>query len=316
MINSPGVYDLTAQEYFDDPCPLASLSAHIAAVLIAKTPMHAAFLHKRLNPAFEDDDDSKKFDFGNAMHAALLGGARIALIQAENYRTKAAQDQRDTALARHSVPCLPEQYERVQAACKAVWRHLTEHREASTALASGTPEQTLVWREGVIWCRAKLDWLPEEVIDREKLGYARGIERAEKHGRVDFYDLKTTTDANPEVFSRRIFDLGHDIQCAFYRRGIRAVLGIEDPVFRFVAVETKAPHGVSVNQLSPSALDLAERKVEEAIAIWTKCIRKSQWPGYPPYVHHVDAPAYHAMRYEDRQLRREQIGDLTPLDAG
>lgn len=307
MITEPGIYDLDAATYHADKLmDVPTLSSSIAKVIIAQTPMHAAHEHPRLNPHYEPDDNTK-FDFGNAMHAALLGGTRLTLIPFEDYRTKAAQQMRDAALARGVVPVKQAEFDRVQTACGQVWQHLREHKQAATAIQAGKPEQTLVWREGGIWCRCKLDWLP---VILEHLHPLKAP--------VEFYDLKTTTDANPEQFSRRIFDLGHDMQCAFYRRGIRAVLGIENPVFRFVVVEAKPPHGVSVCQLSPSALDLAERKVEEAIATWGRCMAANKWPGYPPYVHHVDAPSWHAQRFEDRAIRREQIADheQTILGAG
>jgi len=295
VIDAPGVYDLDAATYFADPCPTPSLSASIAAVLISKTPMHAAFLHKRLNPDFEESDDSK-FDFGNAMHAALLGGARLAVIPFDSYRSKAAQEARDGAWARRSVPVLPEQLERVQAACRAVWRHLSEHRECSEALSKGRPEQTLIAREGRVWIRVKLDWLPELTVPGKK--------------RLAFYDLKTTTDANPDVWTRRLFEIGADVQSALYRRVIRTVLGIENPIFRFVVAEAKPPHGVSVVELDPAAVDLADRKVETAIRIWDRCLEAGKWPGYPPVVHHVAAPAWQQQKFEDRVLRKQTLEEL------
>lgn len=301
MIDKPGIYDLDAATYHADPCPLPSLNSGTAKVLISQTPRHAWYQHPRLNPAYAEDDDYK-FDFGTAAHAALLGAAKIAVIPFADYRTKDAQRMRDAARERGVVPILESQWDRVKAATESVLADL-RHHEASSAIASGKPEQTLIWKEGETWCRCKLDWLPK-------------LRGGQANSAVDFYDLKTTTDANPETFERPIFNLGYDVQCAFYRRGIRAVLNVGNPRFRFVVVETKPPHGVSVCQLSPSALDLAERKVEEALALWATCMKSGLWPGYPPYVAHIDAPAWHQMKYEERQIRRETIGDTTILGAG
>ena len=283
-----GVHDIPAARYHADPCPAPSLSSSIAKILIDQSPLHAWFAHPRLNPAFEPEDESK-FDFGSAMHAALLGGANVAVIDAPDYRTNRAKELRDAAIERGAIPILLHQWERVRAACDSVHRELGHH-EAADALSSGSPEVTLIWREGPSWCRARLDWLPDR-------------------GTV-YYDLKTTTDANPEAWKRRLFDLGADVQAAFYRRGIRAVLKIEQPTFRFVVVEAKEPFAVSVVQLSPSALDLAERKVADAIRIWQACEAAGKWPGYPPLVHHVDAPTWIEQRQMDKETRRQTMAEL------
>lgn len=301
-ITGPGVYDIDAATYHADKLmAVPTLSSSIAKILVDSTPLHAWWNHPRLNPDFEKDDN-KKFDFGNAMHAALLGGASIAVIAADDYRTKAAQEQRDAALARGSVPVLPHQMAAVQAACAAVYRQLRDH-EAKDALSKGRPEMTVIWNDGGIAARARLDWLPDD---------------AEKTGVV--YDLKTTTDANPQVWQRRLFDLGADIQAVWYARGLRAVLGIANPVFRFIVVECDPPHALSVVQLSPSALDLATRKVDEAMALWAECLAENRWPGYPPFVFHVDSPPWKAQQFEDRQqvnARAEEFRDnLTILGAG
>jgi len=302
MIDKPGVYDIDAATYHADKLmAVPTLSSSVLKLLVDRSPLHAWAAHPRLNPDFKKDDD-KKFDFGNALHAGLLGGARIAVIQAADYRTKAAQDQRDSALARGSVPVLPHQMSRVQAACAAVFRQLKTH-EAKDALTAGKPEQTILWfdEEFKIWVRIKLDWLPNSPG-------------------TFYYDAKSSGDANPIIWTRRLFDLGADIQAVLYSRGIKAVLKIDRPIFRFIVIEADAPHAMSVVQLSPSALDLATRKVSEGMALWAKCLTTDRWPGYPGFVFHVDSPPWKAQQFEDRQqvnARAEEFKDsLTILGGG
>jgi len=295
-ITGIGVFDVPAADYHADKLlDVPTLNAGTAKILLEQSPLHAWHSHPRLNHSFEPEDNKKKnIDFGSVMHATLLGGATIAVIDAENYRTKAAQEARAAALERGSVPVLPHQMEDVRRACQAVRLQL-RHHEASDALTAGKAEQTLIWqeREPPIWCRAKLDWLPNNRMAKSYAG-------------LPIYDLKTTTDANPQIWVHKLFDLGADIQAVFYSRGIHAVLGISNPIFRFVVIENAPPFALSVIQLSPSALDLAARKVDDAMRLWAKCLKDDLWPGYDPYVFHVDSPPYQTQRFEERQLLREQ----------
>jgi hypothetical protein len=74
----------------------------------------------------------------------------------------------------------------------------------------------------------------------------------------------------------------------------------------FLVVEQEPPFGVSVLAPAPSLIDLAEKEVERAIQIWTRCIREDSWPGYPPFTAYVEAKPWQVV---DAELRagREAI---------
>lgn len=281
---TPGVYDMPAEQYHRDPAPAPSLSASIAQTLLDKSPRHAWLDHPRLNPSAEHENKAE-FDIGNAAHSLILGDAKnFALLDFEDYRKQAARDARDAAYAAGKIPLLAAQWERVNAMVAAARAQLAVHEDAAGAFAAGTPEQTLIWQEGDIWCRCRLDWLPLK-------------------GR-DFYDFKTTSDtANPETLERRIYGTGADVQAAFYRRGIRAVLKIAEPQFHFVVCETTEPYALSVAGLSPRAVDLGDRKVAEAIRWWSWCLKNNSWPGYPARTVYIDPPAYSEYRWAERETR-------------
>lgn len=282
----PGVYDLPEAAYHADPAPQPSLSSGIAKVLLSRSPRHAWMQHPRLNPAYREERDTK-FDIGKAAHALLLQGeVAVEHIDAEDYRTKAAQQARDAAYAAGKIPLLPAQWHDVKAMVAAARAQLAAHKEAADAFTNGKPEQTLIWQEGGIWCRARLDWLP--------------------NGGVTFYDYKTTSSsANPDVWTRTAYDGEHDLQVALYRRGIRAVLGIAEPRFRFVVQETEPPYALSVIELSPAAIDYADKRIREAIEIWRRCLETDTWPGYPAHIAYIDPPAWHEQRWAGRELRAE-----------
>lgn len=283
-IDQPGVYDLSAEDYHADPVCEPSLSASIAKLLVTATPLHARAGHPRLNPDHEPEE-SEKFDIGSAAHALILRDKRaFEIVDAKDWKTKSAGEKRDEARAAGKIPLLTSQWIRVECMARAARYQLDAHREASGAFKNGKPEQTLVWREGDIWCRARLDY---RVV-----------------GAKVFDDYKSTAAlADPDAWSRILFNLGFDMQAAFYRRGIRALGLCDDPQFRFIVQETKKPHALSVIGLMPGALDLADHKVCRAIAIWDDCLRTGHWPGYPSRTCYVDVPPWAEAQFMARDSR-------------
>lgn len=294
VICEPGAYDLSDAKYRADPCPEPSLSSSVAKLLLARSPRHAWCAHPRLNPDFQPKADDK-FDLGSAAHDMLLrGGDAIRVIDAPDWTSKPARTAREEARQAGLVPMLAPHYERVTAMVRAAREQLANHPDAAGAFTNGLPEITLIWREksAGIWCRAKLDWQPNK-------------------GKV-FDDYKTTSaSAWPGAWSRTAFGIGADIQAAFYRRGIRAVLGIANPTFRFVVQEAEPPYALSVMEFGAEAMELADRKVEEAIRLWATCLKSGSWPGYPARVASIDLPAWQASQFAEREYVNQ-----TAIDAG
>lgn len=282
----PGVYTIPEPEYHADPAPEPSLSSSIAKLLVERSPRHAWAEHPRLNPAHVETN-RKDFDLGHAAHALLLEGRRnIAVVDADSFRTKEARAARDAAYEAGKTPLLTSQLEDVEVMVKVAEQQIKGHAEASVIFRAGAPEQTLIWRERDIWLRCRIDWWnPDD-------GYPA--------------DYKSTTDAHPDAWQRRLFDLGYDMQAAFYMRGIRALGLHETPKFRFVVQETSPPYALSVVALTPAALALGEARVERAIEVWRWCITRDHWPGYPAQTCWVDAPAWKEMQWEADKMRREQ----------
>lgn len=293
QISEPGVYDLSDEAYHGDPCPEPSLSSSVAKLIINRSPYHAKLAHPRLNPNYKPEN-KKSFDIGSAAHALLLQKAdKMTVIDAPDFRAKAAQEARDAAYAAGMIPMLAKDKAAVQAMARSARLQLDAHEESREAFTNGLAEQTLVWREGSIWCRARLDWLP--------LGKSANV----------FYDLKTTgASAHPDAWGQRtLWDIGADMQVGLYRRGIKEVLGIHDSHFRFVVQETEPPYALSVIELWPEAVKMADAKAEEAIDWWGWCLKRDRWPGYPSRVAYVQAPVWQEKRFEDRQMRNRLVAD-------
>ena len=285
-INEPGVFEIPAAAYHADPCPEPSLSASIAKIICQQTPLHAWFAHPHLNPNFQREEE-EKFDLGTAAHALLLEGqAGVDVIDAPDWRTKAAREARDAARAAGKLPLLAARWTDVQGMVKAAREQLAQHKEAADMFTGGKVEQTLIWQqdcgeEDSIYCRARLDSLREDYLA------------------ID--DYKTTgASANPEAWTRGLFNSGFDIQAAFYLRGVRAIFGTQ-ATFRFAVQENYPPYALSVISLAPDALVIAEKKVLYAIEQWGKCVHENHWPGYPNRICYAGLPPWEEAAWLEKE---------------
>ena len=143
-ITEPGVYDIPAEIYHADPCPEPSLSSSVATALIDRSPRHAWQAHPRLNPVHEPDN-RQDFDLGKAAHALLLEGRDVAeIVDAADYRTKAAREARDAAYAAGKTPLLAHQWQDVEAMIKAAIAQLAAHTDSDGIFEIGRAEAA--WR--------------------------------------------------------------------------------------------------------------------------------------------------------------------------
>jgi hypothetical protein len=281
------ILDLPASDYHADKlAERPSLSKSTIHTLLSASPKHAWTNHTRLNPAFSRTEEWK-FQLGTAAHALYFeGDAGVQVCDYDSWRSGAAKEDRDLALAHGKIPMLPGQWDDCQAMVAAMRTQLAEVATSPLLFTEGTCEQTVTWQEGDVECRARPDYLRDDLTFCD--------------------DLKTTSaSAHPDVWSRRtLFSIGADVQVVWYLRGIKAATGAT-PKFRFVIVETFAPFALSVITLSPAVLALAEEKVERALTIWRKCLANDSWPAYPTDVHRAELPAWIESQWLEREAREE-----------
>jgi hypothetical protein len=279
-----GVYQMFEQQYHSDPCPEPSLSSSIAGIIWHRTPWHGWMAHPKLNPAYEHKD-SGAFDLGTAAHAVLLEGneSKICVIDADDWRTKAAKEQRDEARASGLIPMLPPQYREVMQMAESA-RVAIEESEIAGILEDGKPEQTLIAEYEGIWLRGRLDWLTTN--------------------RKTILDYKTVgRSANPESFLRSsVFNYGYDIQAAFYRLLNRLTGGPEDARYLWLVQEIEAPYAASICGASPSLIECGERKLFSVISKWQECMMTGEWPGYSKRIAWLEAPAWELGKVEEREI--------------
>lgn len=248
-----------------------SLSSTIANIICTRSPAHARAAHPRLAdvPVVHE---AKHYDIGSAVHALLLEPehALICRVQAENWRSKAAQEARTTARGLGLIPLLDHDADMVEACVRAVRPQLAAFDDEGTPFLSGLIENTIVWERDGVLCRARPDSMQPNVID----------------------DLKTATSALPAKWTRTISDHGYDVQAAMYLDGLTAVGEVRNPKWRWIVVEPTPPFAVSVIVPGADVLAVGEAKFAYARKWWRHCLEADDWPAYPTEIVEAELPPW------------------------
>lgn len=279
-------------------CPVVpepALSAGTGHTLTSKTPLHAWAGSARLNPDHEAENKTT-FDLGKTAHALLTGEAhKVRVIDADDWRTKAAKEERDAAYEKGETPLLKADHARVLKMVRAV-------REQMRATGIGDPfeagvcEASLFWKAEGVWHRCR----PDAIVTNE--GRAGGV----------IYDLKTTAEAaDPVAWVKRAYAFGIDLRAALYIDGMKALFGGEW-LYRFIPIEKAEPHALSVLELDEDALLIGRKKLAEARRVWRECLDAGKWPAWPSRVMIVSAPIWEERKWLEREERNEALRAMNP----
>lgn len=262
-ITEPGIYDLDEAIYHADPVPETSLSQSGAKALL---DCPARFQWEREHKVFKAE-----YDFGHVAHRLVLGsGATPWVVDAPDWRTRAAQEARRQAREDGLAPILRSDYRKAVAMAAQVRRHPIASR-----LFTGDSEVSMFARdpETKVMLRARADHIA-------KL----------PDGRPVIVDYKTVArTANPDRFGWAAWDYGYDIQDPWYRL-VASEVGIEDPAFVFVIQEKDPPHLVSVIELDDWSRDIGTERGRAARHIYRDCMTADHWPDYPAIIHRASLP--------------------------
>lgn len=275
---APGVYTMSEEEYHADPVPGGSLSSSGAKLLLPPSAP-AVFRYRQQHP-----EHRREYDLGHAAHKKVLGvGSAIEIVDALDYKTKAAREARDAAYAAGKVPLLPHEDAQTDEMAAAVMAHPIAG--ALFAQGRGEPEQTLIWQDEAtgVWRRARLDWMA-------RLG----------GGRLLIGDLKSAARAAVEFLPKVVHDFSYYQQAAWYLDAVRA-LGVGDDTadFVFVFVEKTPPYLVQMARLDDQALAIGAARNRQALEIFRDCNASGLWPGYDPDIAVISLPAWAARKYEE-----------------
>lgn len=280
---SPGFHRMPADEYHADPAPRPSLSSSVAQILLNESPRKAWHSHPRLNPNYREGHESK-FDLGTAAHAVLLenDASNIVIVEADDWRTKAAKEQRDVARAAGKTPLLERHYDAVRAMVDAALAFI-EDSEIAEAWHGGESEVTGIALEpSGTWLRCRFD-------------------RLSAQHNFNFDYKSTEASPAPEPFSRLLVRMGYHRQEAFYRRVARS-LGLPELRFVFLAQSVEPPHECSLHACDPALQEIADAEVERAIDLWRQCLKANKWPSYGGQIHYAIPTNYQIQDHEQRLL--------------
>lgn len=250
-MKAPGFHDdIPEVEYHADR---ESLSVTGAKTLL-KAP--ALFRWQQDHPVHKD-----VFDIGSAAHALVLGiGAPIAVIDADSWRSKAAQEARDAARERGETPLLVADHTRVMAMAD----RLSSHTLAMRLLSDGKPEVSAYApdEETGVMRRGRFDWLGPTVLT----------------------DYKTAATVDPRELAGRygaVKKWGYSNQAAWYTDLARD-LGHPALAFAFIFQMKEPPYLVTVAYVNDDDLFDARQQNRLALGTFRDCTESGRWPGYLP----------------------------------
>lgn len=299
-INEPGFYfDMSAEDYFADPCPAPSLTQSIAKVIIDQSALHGYSEHPRLRPMSVEESDEKYIKaqaIGNAAHAILIGrGKTLAPAPFSNWVAKEARAFKSEQARLKRTPILEAHLTEAHNVVKAARRQLDQAGWADAFIA-GNGEVVLCWQEDGIWLRTMIDWLsPHRLVS---------------------YDLKTTgASFAPHVIGRKMVDDGWDIQAAMHERGLNALHpeGAGRRRFRFIAIENYEPYALVPVELSETWLTMGRKKLQTAIDEWRGSMESGKWSAYPSHPITPEYPGYAERNWLEREIEHEQSRQREPM---
>lgn len=263
-----------------------SLSAGGAWLLAHECP--AIYWHgSPFNPDAAPGEHAKPMDIGTAVHLAALEpdrrSERIVVVEADDWRTKAAKEARDGAYDAGLVPLLTKDVALVDGLDAA----LRADHDAAALLRGAETEVSYFWEADGVPCKARADLIA-------------------RNGAIG--DIKASASASPEFFQRRAFDAGHFLRVPWYRHGWQIAGGRRAPDYWFIVVAATAPHLVTVCKLDERAIAWGEMMVRRALTMFRRCRDRGEWPPYCTEPVTLSLPTWAEYRLADQ----EQEGAFDP----
>lgn len=287
-MTTPQLLTLNDADYFADKVlEVPTLSQTIAKLIVDKSPLHAWASHPRLGNC-ADRDDTKAKDDGTLMHHMLLGtGAdSVVLIDADNYRTKAAQEARDAATAAGKLPVIAAKHNELKAGVGMMRDRMADAGVDLDLFDAAQAEAGILWYEDGVACRGRMD----------KLHIERRV----------IFDVKKSRSAHPLACARHMLAYGYDIQHTAYTSAVEALTGAMGEVdMQFIFIEDKAPYAVTVGRPDGIMRELGDRKWKQAVATWKACLASGKWPGYATAPVRLESPAWALSQQMESEMEDE-----------
>lgn len=289
QINRPGIYTgIAPADYFSDPAPQPSLTQSIAKIILDRSPLHAWYAHPKLNPDYVHDD-AHKYDVGNIAHTLLIGrGKTIEVLEDfDDWRTKAAKEQREAAAAAGKLAVLGKHFAKADRMVSSARTQLAQ-RGLDDLFTEGHGEVVALWQEDDIWLRMMMDWLTTD--------------------RMTYCDYKTTLQsASPIKLDNKMWSDGWHIQAAMAERALDA----NDPTshgrrdYLFVVQEAEPPYLLTVARITEAPLTMGRKQLQHAVDQWGMCMASNIFPGYPLETVVPQMPGWAEQQWLAREVEEE-----------
>ena len=176
----------------------------------------------------------------------------------DDFRTKAAQAERDAARAIGKLPLLEKHAELLWGIEAAIEANPT----AAATFEGGVAERSVFFdvADGVP-AKARFDYLSGD-------------------GRV-LTDLKTTTDVGWDNLVKAIHEYGYYQQSALGREAFREVLGMDVSQYTFTLffVEKKRPYSARPVIVKDIDIEIGAQANRAELDIMARCLKTGEWPG-------------------------------------
>ena len=223
---------------------------------LRKSPAHYQYIltHQR--------EDTQAFKIGRAIHAAVLTPTAYkrewsVIPEGIDRRTKAGKEEYQAFMeANNGKEILTaEEAEQVRSIAKAVRKN-----KAVSYLLKGTRrEKPLFWtNEDGIRCKCRVDAMKDGII----------------------IDLKTTTDASTEAFTREALKFGYDVQAAHYIDGYQNTQKGKPPKWFFIVVEKSEPYAINIIRAGLDFVDHGIVRRNKLLETLTECRENQYFPDY------------------------------------
>jgi hypothetical protein len=232
--------------------------------------------------------EKKSFDIGHAVHAKVLGkGMGVVELHYDNYRTKAAQEERDAAYAEGKTPLLKKELRPIEEMAESALAHPLARKLLEVP---GQSEVSIVTTDPETGCpvRARFDRLPYP---------GEGLTKA--------LDVKTTAgSASAESFARAAFEYGYYIQRSWYLDCLKWATGDEAEML-FLVIETEPPYLPAVHQMDPVFVEMGDTAARYAREKFLEYTAANHWPGHPEEAGLITPPTWAAIQHDEKYAIEE-----------
>lgn len=219
---------------------------------------------------------TKAMNFGTALHLAVLEPKRFKaeVIAMPKFSGTGMYAKKDQFLTEHNGKIIITEDE--LADVHGMLKMILKHKTAPGYLVGGIAEQSYFWDFASQECKCRPDYL-------------------QKNGTL--VDIKTTTNASEEEFSRTILNYGYHISAQHYLNGVGEVAGRKLTEFLIIAIEKEEPYAVRVFKIDEGSLDKGQTLITMAMNKLAKAKKENYFPYYPEGVTSIGIPAYGFQQY-------------------